>query len=151
MSESKATNEHGLASVACLLSGLSAFSQAIDEPKRSLQAIEGLHALLLYSSEHWTDYVLQESTASKPDDILPSILMLAAQLAEVLEQANDGSTRNSLGSETESYDGRLVLLNSYPILQKHIRNAYADKSLSALESQLLETQGRFLSGNVEVN
>ncbi|VUC21965.1 unnamed protein product [Clonostachys rosea] len=59
LDESSIASEHGLATSACLLSGLRTFDdEHCDLSERVSRLVEGIHAFHIYSTKYWAQYIL---------------------------------------------------------------------------------------------
>ncbi|CAI6339363.1 unnamed protein product [Periconia digitata] len=130
--ERTALQEHGLATVACLLSAAKVFREDFDKPTRLLRLVKGVHGLHVYATEHWADYLLTEAAAVNglawSSSLLDVSCSLAAQLSQICEPVAHTSVLP---------DDRLKLFDSQSNLQMHMSNALLARSQKSLEAHIL--------------
>lgn len=136
--------EHGLATVACLLSGLNVFNTTYSEQNRQYRVLKGIHGLHVYATEFWTDYLLSRVEVVNGSDANSHLLTLACTLAEKLDKAGGYSPPGGSQGNVEELDKRLGCLLDYPVLLKHVRSFLKARSLKTLEAQLLASNGKFM-------
>ncbi|PVH94735.1 hypothetical protein DM02DRAFT_181103 [Periconia macrospinosa] len=133
INERSALQEHGLATITCLLSGLEVFHENYGEPKRFLRLVKGVHGLHVYSTEHWSDYVLANAPAT---DGLPSwpvsLLDAACRLATELSRVTGPNV-----ASIHLLDERLKRLDSHSNLQLHVAKSLFARSQKSLEARIL--------------
>ncbi|UZP43119.1 hypothetical protein NXS19_010935 [Fusarium pseudograminearum] len=137
LKQEQAFEEHGVATVACLLSGLRVFDDAYPERDRVLRVAKGLHGIHVYATEFWTEYLLHWASSNNTDtaDSSTSLISLACELADELER--DDVTNTTTQSTTKPLDNRLESLQQYPVLQKHVDRSLRSRSLESLQSRIL--------------
>ncbi|KAL7786982.1 hypothetical protein V8C37DRAFT_286169 [Trichoderma ceciliae] len=137
--EKEAFQEHGVATVTCLLSGLEIFNKRYHEQTRCFRVVKGLHGFHIYATEYWTEYLLSQARGAGGLDTDSSLFDLACRLADKLNEAV-GPTATTRKAETQSnvLDERVALLRQHPILYKHVKAALEARSLKWLESELLQ-------------
>ncbi|KAK6700393.1 hypothetical protein SNK05_013204 [Fusarium graminearum] len=135
--QEQAFQEHGVATIACLLSGLKVFDDAYPERDRVLRVAKGLHGIHVYATEFWTEYLLHCISSNNTDtvDSSKSLISLACELADELERG--GMTNMAGESITQPIDDRLESLQQYPVLQKHVDRSLRSRSLESLQSRIL--------------
>ncbi|KAF4437906.1 NACHT domain-containing protein [Fusarium austroafricanum] len=139
--EHQALQEHGVAAVTCLLSGLKVFSQGFSEPERVLRVAKGVHAFHVYATEFWTEYLLSTNLeATVFTDSTSRLINLALRLADQLEISQPMGSSGQ--SDSKLADKRLELFQQYPVLQRHMNRALKDRSLETLESRIFQEHGR---------
>jgi hypothetical protein len=111
--EDKVIQEHGIASVTCLLSGLNVFQPDYTHLDRSLRVLKGLHGFHVYASEYWVDYILSIVTShdalSQPD-LLSSVVH---DLSKTLDGLGESfSALNNKDSSTP-LENRLEILKAH--------------------------------------
>ncbi|KAI6765229.1 hypothetical protein HG531_012328 [Fusarium graminearum] len=137
LQQEQAFQEQGVATVACLLSGLTVFDDANPHHDRVLRVARGWHGIHIYATEFWTEYLLHciSSTNTDTADSSTSLISLACELADQLER---GDVTNMVDeSTTQPIDSRLEFLQRYPALQKHVDRALRSRSLESLQSRIL--------------
>ncbi|KAF5231675.1 hypothetical protein FAUST_9142 [Fusarium austroamericanum] len=135
--QEQAFQEHGVATIACLLSGLKVFDDAYPERDRVLRVAKGLHGIHVYATEFWTEYLLHCISSNNTDTVgsSKSLTSLACELADELERG--GMTNMAGESITQPIDDRLESLQRYPVLQKHVDRSLRSRSLESLQSRIL--------------
>ncbi|UKZ47926.1 hypothetical protein TrVGV298_002161 [Trichoderma virens] len=137
INQEESLQEHGVASVCCLLSGLQVFSSTYSEQARYLRVIKGLHGFHVYATEFWTEYLL--SSAKYANGCLREDsrqFLLAFQLADVLNKATGSILSEEVKSQPNGLDERLSFLRQHPLLYKHVEGALKGRSLKRLEAEL---------------
>ncbi|KAI1130951.1 hypothetical protein F5Y10DRAFT_99697 [Nemania abortiva] len=148
ITEMPAIEEQGIATIACLISGLQTFSQAFDQRIRIVQVAKGLHALQIYGIEYWTDYLLRFMELERLPGSSSKLFDLAIELSERLERLT-GRTFNSAGPNTLPLDPRLELLRPYPIIETQVKVAIHQRSIKHLEGQSKELMKALETGDNE--
>ncbi|CEI70590.1 hypothetical protein FVEN_g920 [Fusarium venenatum] len=137
LEERQSLQEHGVATVACLLSGLKYFDHTYPAHDKALRVARGLHGFHVYATEFWTEYLL--SFASSNDTVTAdssiSLISLACELAHKLEYEEVASTTDD--SMMNPVDVRLGSLHQYRVLQKCVDRSLRLRSLGTLESRVL--------------
>ncbi|KAF4339743.1 NACHT domain protein [Fusarium beomiforme] len=136
--ERQAFQEHGVATVTCLLSGLKTFDDAYPAHDRILRVAKGLHGFHVYATEFWTEYLFScfSSNNTTTVDSSKSLISLSSELADELERTD--STITTDDSTMKPTDKRLEFLQQYPVLQKHVERALRARSLESLKSRILQ-------------
>lgn len=132
-------NEHGVAAITCLLSGLHIFENSYPERSRFLRLIEGIHGFHIYATEYWTEYVLAHVAwmATVPGTTSSRLLSLALQFAARVELiATDVKKQKDILTDEQSFDDRLSFLQQYPQLKDCVLRNLQARSLEKLESDL---------------
>ncbi|KAF1954513.1 hypothetical protein CC80DRAFT_517458 [Byssothecium circinans] len=132
INEQLALQEHGLASVACLLSAVEVFRKDYSEHAKLLRLVKGVHGLHVYATEYWTEYLLANATTGDGLDASSSLVNMSCRLSEALIE-----TTGSVANPLSSLDDRLKFLNGYPCLQLAITKALWARSQKRLESEIL--------------
>lgn len=106
VSEQDALREHGIASMACLLSATRCFgSGEVSERQQQKFVLSGLHAFQLYAQEHWVDYILAiyPLSTAMPDNTLDELLR---ELCSRLHHMHQGelTTRNEITNDVGPLD-----------------------------------------------
>lgn len=139
INEQEAYHEHGVAAVTCLLSGLQIFDSAYDKQNRYHRVVKGLHGFHVYATEYWTEYLL--SRAKHMDGLETDSLLFtqACQMAEVLSATASVMTIEPVAEAPSNIlDERLELLQTHPILYKHVKAALEARSVKRLEYEILQ-------------
>jgi hypothetical protein len=140
VSEPRAINDHGIATVACLLSGLEIFGETRSEHGRLARIVEGLHGFHVYATEYWTEYLLAHvaSLADGPDASPSKLLALALELASRFAAQLPSSTGpEDVALSKQIQDERLYHLQRFPLLYQCVVANLRCRSLEGLESALL--------------
>ncbi|KAI0459295.1 hypothetical protein F5B21DRAFT_526028 [Xylaria acuta] len=147
ITEMPAIETQGIATITCLVSGLQTFSQPFNQRTRIVQVAKGLHALQIYATEYWTDYVLRYMELAKLHNSSSKLIDLASKLSQLLDGLRgpnlDGASINTL-----SLDSRLGLLKPYPIIETQVKAAMRERSIKHLEAQpeqLAQALGTYFS------
>ncbi|KAI1070812.1 hypothetical protein LB507_006787 [Fusarium sp. FIESC RH6] len=146
----QAVQEHGVASITCLLSGLGIFrSQELGQNK-VLCVAKGLYGFLVYAAEFWTEYLMdyEPSQVLSLGGSLDPFVRLACQLAEELENLDPAKLEESTNGDL--VDKRLAKLQKYGVLWKHVERALKARSAKNLEARILQTEGRQNSAAFQV-
>ncbi|KIL88700.1 hypothetical protein FAVG1_07948 [Fusarium avenaceum] len=136
--ENEALQQHGAATITCLLSGLNVFCHTDAEQDRSLRVAKGLHGFHVYATEFWTEYLLSWVASEYPRaecDSVP-LLDIACKLAASLDVSPPITTSNARHPD-KMMDKRLQFLEKHPTLLKLINQALQARSLESLESRVL--------------
>ncbi|KAL7955605.1 hypothetical protein V8C34DRAFT_327026 [Trichoderma compactum] len=137
ITQEESLQEHGLAAVSCLLSGLQVFNSAYPEQTRCLQVIKGLHGFHVYATEFWTEYLLPSANCATGDMGRASpLLVLACKLADTLDEASNATTSEEVKSPPNGLNDRMASLRQHPTLYKHVEAALKGRSLKRLEAEL---------------
>ncbi|KAM0267836.1 hypothetical protein ACHAPA_005433 [Fusarium lateritium] len=135
--ENEALQQHGAATVTCLLSGFNIFCHTNTEQDKALRVAKGLHGLHIYATEFWTEYLLSWAVSEyqRAEDDLAPLLQIACKLAASLNESPTKAIPNSehLG---KMIDKRLEFLDQHPMLQKLVNQALQARSLGNLESRV---------------
>ncbi|KAI0447888.1 hypothetical protein F4803DRAFT_558575 [Xylaria telfairii] len=135
ITERQAVEEQGTAIVTCLLSGLQALTKPDDDRSRNVQVAKGLHALHIYATEYWTEYLFRYMELLESDGLNSQLIDLANNLAQYLDSLNMHTLEEQAKTNTSSPDPRLELLKDYPAIQKHARISMSARSLKHLETR----------------
>ncbi|CAI0651167.1 unnamed protein product, partial [Colletotrichum noveboracense] len=111
------------------------FLRERSQQERAYRVLQGQHGLHLYATEHWTDYLLFRAEAENGFTIDLSVLALACNLAQRLDETEGPPVEKSSGNNAR-LDPRLRYLSGYPSLSKHVENFLRARSLETLESRL---------------
>lgn len=141
--EQEALQEHGVATVTCLLSGLEVFSETYPEQPKYLRVLKGLHGFHVYATEYWTEYLLSHTMSNGGIDASSAFFVLACQLAHKLNEAANPTSLIEIDSEASLSDERLLLLKQHAVLYNLVDKALKARSLKRLESEYLQDQGKF--------
>lgn len=136
--EQEALQEHAVATIACLLSGVRVFSNAYPEQAKYQRVAKGLHGLHVYATEYWTECLLSHAASGDGLDQSSSLFVLASQLVHELDKAYGQPGAPNAGSNIRISDKRLALLQQHGLLHKHVEGALKGRSLKRLESELLQ-------------
>jgi hypothetical protein len=139
--ERQSLQEHAVATVACLISGLKFFDDAYPAHDRVLRVAKGLHGFHVYATEFWTEYVLSclGSNYATTADSSNLLISLACELADKLE--HEDRTKRTDVSIMNPLDTRLKCLHQCRVLQKHVDQCLRSRSLETLESRILAGYG----------
>ena len=143
INEQEALQEHGIATITCLLSGLEVFSKPYEEQTKCLRVVKGLHGFHVYATEYWTEYLLSYAVFAGGLDTNSSLLVFAYRLADRLEEAVSPTTAKEVDSESRMLDERLTSLRQHAALYEQVERALKARSLKRLESELLQEHGKF--------
>ncbi|KAF3065606.1 hypothetical protein CFAM422_009661 [Trichoderma lentiforme] len=137
ISQEESLQEHGAATVSCLLSGLHVFSKMYPERAKYLRVIKGLHGFHVYATEFWTEYLLSSVKFAGGDPYNTSpLLVLACKLADTLNETSNPAIGEEAKSPPNGLNDRTSFLRQHPILYKHIEAALKGRSLKRLEAEL---------------
>ncbi|KAK7428634.1 hypothetical protein QQZ08_004896 [Neonectria magnoliae] len=136
--EEEALQEHGIASIACLLSGVRAFSKPGPDYAKFLKVAKGLHGLHIYATKYWTDTLLSHAAFSSGLDTTSTLFILACQLADELDEAYGSSALCESVSKVKVSDERLAFLKQHPVLHKHIEEALKSAAIKDIDPNLLQ-------------
>ena len=142
INEQEALQEHGIATITCLLSGLEVFSKTSEEQTKYLRVVKGLHGLHVYATEYWTEYLLSHAASAGGLDTNSSLFALAYRLADRLEETVNPTTTKEVDSESRMLDERLITLRQYITLYRQVERALKARSLKRLEAELLQEHGK---------
>lgn len=132
--EDKLLVEHGTAVISCLISGLDAFMNRHREQDTRFRVVKGLHALHIYATEYWAEYVLAHA-ASDGSATPSSLIDRACQLSDQLDKIV-GLEYTSHNEENDAMDERLMALQHFPGLRHHIERFLRARSLAQLKDEL---------------
>ncbi|CAG7555276.1 unnamed protein product [Fusarium equiseti] len=140
ITKDQAVQEHGVASVACLLSGLDTFLLQDPGQDTIIRVAKGLYGFLVYATEFWTEYLLSygHSNNTSVEGSTDPFLRLAVRLAANLEKLQPVGSDESLTGDLA--DKRLAKLQKYGVLWKHVERALKARSPKGLEARVLQTQ-----------
>ncbi|KAL6790808.1 hypothetical protein J3E68DRAFT_411388 [Trichoderma sp. SZMC 28012] len=136
ITQEESLQEHGIATVSCLLSGLQVFSKVYPEQARYLRVIKGLHGFHVYATEFWTEYLLSSVKFARGDLNNTSLLVLACKLADTLNETSNPAISEETKSPTNGLNDRTSFLRQHPTLYKHVEAALRGRSLKRLEAEL---------------
>lgn len=129
--------EHGVATISCLLSGLQVFGKGHPEQARYLRVIKGLHGFHVYATEFWTEYLLSSVKSPRGDlDNTSPLLVLAYKLADTLNETSNPAISEEAKSPPNGFNDRISFLRQHPTLYKHVEAALKGRSLKRLEAEL---------------
>jgi hypothetical protein len=139
LSEEQSMNEHGIAAVTCLLSGLKVLNPSYYKHARLSRFVKGIHGFHVYATEYWTEYLL--ANAAMDGGLKEDLLRAASRLADVLDTFQDSNIPELSKSKVsfDSKDSRLELLQRYGGLRKHVERSIFARSLRRFESELQTT------------
>lgn len=126
-----ALQEHGLATVACLLSSVEVFNENYTESKRLLRLVKGVHGLHVYATEYWSEYVLANAASAHGLPLSTSLLDVSQSFAKKLSCMTE-----PMEMSINCLDERLELLKPYPNLHFHVAKALQARSQSYLEARI---------------
>jgi hypothetical protein len=141
INEHDALREHGLAAVACLLSAVRVFDKGYQEQKRLLRLVKGVHALHVYATEYWTDYLLANAATASGLEASPDLITLASHLASALDTVAGASLGQLVPSSCTNED-RLHHLDRQPDLRRLVEKALLARSSKRLELEIFEQSCR---------
>ncbi|KAH0531370.1 hypothetical protein TsFJ059_000210 [Trichoderma semiorbis] len=137
INQEESLQEHGVATVSCLLSGLRVFGKVYPEQARYLRVIKGLHGFHVYATEFWTEYLLSSVKFAREDPYNTSpLLFLACKLADTLNETSNLAISDDAKSPPNGLNDRTSFLRQHPILYKHVEAALKGRSLKRLEAEL---------------
>ncbi|KAI0543263.1 hypothetical protein GGR58DRAFT_519395 [Xylaria digitata] len=134
ITETSAVEEQGIATIACLLSGLHTFSQPQHQRDTNIQVAKGLHALHIYATEYWTQYLLCSVESAKPNSPPPKLIDLASDLSKRLDERAIPA-QDEMVKKLSLLDPKLQLLGDYPLIQKQASVAIYARSLKNLQER----------------
>lgn len=138
----EAFEEHGVATITCLLSGLDVFNTTYDKQARYHRVLKGLHGFHIYATEYWTEYLLSRAEYASGLEANSTLFSLACQMVDRLNAADDSTTTEHIEAQSSVQEKRLAYLQQFPILYKRVR-AYLDaRSIKRLEYEHLQIPGR---------
>ncbi|TGJ84975.1 hypothetical protein E0Z10_g3807 [Xylaria hypoxylon] len=144
ITEMSAVAEQGIATVACLLSGLHTFPRPQHQRDRYIQVAKGLHALHIYATEYWTDYLLCSVESAKPNSPSSKLIDLASNLSQLIDLDSNLSqflaepvisAQDEMVNKSSLLNPRLKLLEGYPLIQKQAGVALYARSLKNLQAR----------------
>ncbi|KAH7324989.1 hypothetical protein B0I35DRAFT_425369 [Stachybotrys elegans] len=143
--------QHGIATIACLLAGIEAFTNESPDHSVLLCVIKGLHSFHIYAKEFWTDYLLSLSPLDTESGSTASPLFaLAQQLAVKLDQLSQRLIETPEPvynfhfedqAQTKLEDERIVALRSV-LLKVIINRCLKARSFEQLEAELQQIEVR---------
>lgn len=142
INEHTAVQQHGIATITCLLSGLRIFNEAPAEQRALIRLVKGVHGLHVYATEFWTEYLLLDAEALHGSERSSPLLETACQLAGLLENSGAALPREGTGDADEA-DERIQLIRQHEVLYRHVRAAIKARSRKTLELELLRSQGTY--------
>jgi hypothetical protein len=136
LSEEQTIQEHGIATLCCLLSGIQVLTKPSDEQTKLLRFVKGIHGFHVYATEYWTEYLL--ANVARSGVLEGKLLEVATDLAEALDKMNDEDITEVPKTKTHAgnKDDRLILLEKYGTLRKHVERSLFARSLRRFESEL---------------
>ncbi|KAI0413197.1 hypothetical protein F5X98DRAFT_352630 [Xylaria grammica] len=134
ITEMSAVEEQGIATITCLLSGLHTFSQLPHHTERNVQVAKGLHALHIYATEYWTDYLLCSVESAPSNGLSSRMRELVNNLSKCLDELAI-SAQDEVVDKALLLDSRLQLLGDYPLIQKQASIAIYARSLKHLQAR----------------
>ncbi|KAI0470247.1 hypothetical protein F4859DRAFT_486121 [Xylaria cf. heliscus] len=135
ITEKDAVEEQGTATVTCLLSGLQTLTKPHDDRSRNVQVAKGLHALHIYATEYWTEYLFRYVELLGSCCSTSQLIDLANNLSQCLESLTVYTLEEKAKAKASPPDSRLELLRDYPAIQKHVKIAISARSMRHLETQ----------------
>ncbi|KKP04433.1 NACHT domain-containing protein [Trichoderma harzianum] len=137
ITQEESLQEHGVATVSCLLSGLQVFGKVYPKQARYLRVIKGLHGFHVYATEFWTEYLLSGVKFARGDlDKTSPLLILACKLADTLNETSNSAINEEAKSPPNGLNDRTSFLRQHPTLYKHVEAALKGRSLKRLEAEL---------------
>ncbi|PON29052.1 NACHT domain-containing protein [Trichoderma gamsii] len=136
--EQAARQEHGVAVITCLFSGLDIFDKSYNKFARYLRVVKGVHGLHVYATEYWTDYLLSSAKYTSGLEGDSTMFSLACQMAEKLNLTAGTSTIEHFEAKSSVHDEILTCLQKYPVLYQQVRVALGARSIRRLEHELLQ-------------
>ncbi|KAI0861248.1 hypothetical protein F4860DRAFT_174568 [Xylaria cubensis] len=133
ITEEQAVEEQGIAAVACLLSGLRTFTKPHDDMLRNVQVARGLHALHIYATEYWTEYLFRHLELLGSGVSTSKLIDLTDSLSQWLDSVAIQTLEEPAEAKPSTPSPRLELLKNYPSIQKQARIAISARSLKELE------------------
>ncbi|GAW23033.1 hypothetical protein ANO14919_125810 [Xylariales sp. No.14919] len=134
ITEMSAVEEQGIATITCLLSGLHTFSQPPHYTERNVQVAKGLHALHIYATEYWTDYLLCSVESAHSNGLSSRLRELVNNLSKRLDELAIPD-QDEVVDKALLLDSRLQLLGDYPLIQKQASIAIYARSLKYLQAR----------------
>lgn len=133
INEKVALNQHCLATVTCLLSGFRLYDEDIQ--KRYRPIVKGTHALHVYASLYWIDYLLCMIDPPGGLDVTSKLHTLLDRLCTELDKTSQDQSQANL-SEASTLEPRLVHLEKYGRINKVVKQTIYARSLQHLERRL---------------
>lgn len=112
-----------------------------------LRVVKGVHALHIYATEYWTEYVLAHA-ASEGSPTRAPLIDLACKLSDQLDTIV-GLEYKLHNEKIDGLDRRLVALQPFPRLRQHIERFLRARSFAQLEAELLCSNGKYSPWIVE--
>ncbi|KAF2108637.1 hypothetical protein BDV96DRAFT_616200 [Lophiotrema nucula] len=139
----------GMASIACLMSGLEVFRGKFETEARSTRLIKGIHGLHVYATEHWMEYLLADATDPSGFDPSSPLLGVATQFAHRL-YANIIAGRTGEPSKGNLLnDERLLPFKHDVMLYQALHDAVHARSRKGFESEMLKRRSSSQRSNSE--
>ncbi len=147
--ERQALQEHGIATITCLLSGIKFFTRSIQSHAEYHRVISGVHGLHIYATEHWIDYLLSRQKLATGSTWNSSLFNLASRLAHTMDGFSvlSGQEESEIGSENA--DERLAMLCHDKELYRVVATSLKARSLRQLESSYSNYQRYEISSHSE--
>ncbi|OTA94840.1 hypothetical protein M434DRAFT_394351 [Hypoxylon sp. CO27-5] len=130
----EAIEEHCIATITCLLSGVDVFAKPCQNDTKYLRVARGLHGFHVYSTEYWIEYLLSYATSSISHSTTV-VFDLAGRLAEELYGLGSRSMETRDTTDPVIQDKRLAYLHDH-LLHQEVERALCARSLKRLESGL---------------
>jgi len=143
INEHDALREHGLATITCLLAAVEVFNKDVPEQTRLLRLVKGVHALHIYSTEYWTEYLLANAASLQGLQASPALISLGSRLVEALDTISSACPRQ-LESLPGVADDRLRFLDPHPKLKRQVDKALLARSIKRMEWEILDQTGMSL-------
>jgi hypothetical protein len=142
INERDALQEHGLATVNCVLTAVGAFDSNYQEQARLLRLVKGLYALHVYSTEYWTEYLLENARVGHGLGSFPRLLSAASHLAENLKGFSSAVPYSSEPCNTVT-DYRIQFLDGHPDIKTQVEKALRGRSSDKIESDIFDQTSKF--------
>lgn len=134
LNERTALDEHGLATVACLLSGWRIFDPAYAEQSRCLQVLRGLHGFHNYATEYWVEYLLLNTKSASGIDANSKFFVLSCELSNKLKQVAVPPTCGEDENDPALHEDLLVHLRCFSELYEAARTVLLERRVRYLET-----------------
>lgn len=133
--EADARCEHGVASIACLLSSFRIFGTAYDANDRNLRILRGLHGFHIYATEYWLEDLLCSNPVFGGSEIAALLCSKAKVLADRLNAASHPA-KTSTEQEFPVLDDRLSNFADQGAVYDMLRYALIERSAKTNSNQV---------------
>lgn len=140
--EKTSIHEHGLATAACLLSGLQILHPSCPDYARLPRVLQGIHGFHAYATEYWVDYVLSNFPIDMDTPESLEFFHLSCELSAAFAQSAEPSENEETGRQLGLVDKRLASILVQDIgLYDAVRKILLERRVGVL-TELLPTNGK---------